>query len=334
MIRKIALLMVLFAFALFISGCAAPEYQFCCFKDEALNDTAPVCKGMNESNDIVSLPVVGCDAEEWICELEETYTSGENEGEHKVAPICPQIETTPCNTTCAGVFCGSFFYDPRPPAAGYGLDEAHAPVDDEEEDETSYFAGEPMGLWNAQCVLKNMSPLFLRQLENSDNIVMNKFRFGVGDSFQEFEDAQYFFPLTDEACYLNAGGSVDRYTVYALSGTLCPRDTEDNYVCTYDDDIHSKRFYDCALRCNLYNEGYGESLEPFNPYLSAGSNSAFGQGFPNFIWMEKTGTETRGPLSTCGSARNRSIRSREASFTEPHSAIRTSTAWNARSCPL
>ncbi len=31
-------------------------------------------------------------------------------------------------------------------------------------------------------MVQDMSPLFLKQLENSGDIVMNKFRFGVGDT--------------------------------------------------------------------------------------------------------------------------------------------------------
>ncbi len=277
---RIALLVVLAAAAFFLFGCMSPQYQFCCYKDEALpTDPADaVCKGMNETNEEQILPVVKCDADNWTCTLEDTYSNGT----HKTAPICPNVKAVPCNTSCSGIFCGTFFYDPRPLAAGYGQDESHTKKQKKGGGEAAL--DKPLGLWQAQCTLQNMSPIFLRQLENSGDIVMNKFRFGVGSSFQDFEEAQYYFPITDQACYLNPSGTVDRYILYAIpnqvqgGGQLCTK-VSSTYVCSTDGDIRSYSYFDCASRCALKNYGYKPEIEPFNPYLTKYEDNWIGNPF-------------------------------------------------------
>lgn len=203
------------AFLILLMGCAVPTYQFCCYYEDAFpeGDEDPVCRGIDEGGTEQTITGVECDEEELICTWEE-------DDEVKEAPVCPRIETHPCNTSCMGVFCGNFFYDPRPDPSAIAEDESHKEPSDENEIYDPGEPDEPLGMWNAECQVQNMTSLFLRKVENSDTITLNTFRFGVGDSFQEFEEAQYYFPITDQACELNSGGYVDRYLVYAIPNSV------------------------------------------------------------------------------------------------------------------
>ncbi|MBD3390210.1 hypothetical protein GF415_04645, partial [Candidatus Micrarchaeota archaeon] len=203
------------AFLVLLMGCAAPTYQFCCYYEDAFPEEGedPVCRGIDEEGNEQEIIGVECAEDGMVCTWEE-------EGEAMEAAVCPRIETSPCNTSCMGVFCGKFFYDPRPNPGPISQDESHKEPTEENEFKESSESMDPMGMWNAECQVQNMTPLFLRKVENSDTITLNTFRFGVGDSFQEFEEAQYYFPLTDQACELNSGGYVDRYLVYAIPNSI------------------------------------------------------------------------------------------------------------------
>lgn len=260
---------VLSLFALF--GCVEPQYQFCCAYEEAFPEDPDdaVCFGYDEDGNAQTLDVVGCSEEDYAC------TRINDEGEEEQIPVCAFIETVPCNTTCSGVFCGSFFYDPRPHAGLVPNEESHdKDVEDREQRDTDI--EDPIGMWNAQCKVEEMTPLFLRQVENSDNLILNSFRFGIGDSFEDFEEAQYYFPLTDQACYLNSRGYVDRYIVYAIpnsvqgsSSKLCSFDGNSHiYTCSEDGSIESHSYFDCASRCALDYYGYEPEIDPFEAYPS------------------------------------------------------------------
>lgn len=273
---------VLFLFLLF--GCATPKYQFCCAYEQAFpedpNDA--VCWGFDEEGVEQELPVMFCDEDDYSC------TILNDEGEEEEIPVCAYMETVPCETSCAGVFCGQFFYDPRPSMGLVPDNQSHSRNFDGDEGRTGSDIEDPIGMWNAQCKVEQMTPVFIRQVDNSDNIVLNTFRFGIGDSFEDFEEAQYYFPLTDEGCYLNSRGSVDRYVVYAIpnsvdgSGALCTYSGGSHtYTCSKDSGIESYSYFDCASRCALDYYGYDAEIDPLNPYVSlrAGSSRPTGNPF-------------------------------------------------------
>ncbi|MCP4646668.1 MAG: hypothetical protein GY852_02890, partial [bacterium] len=222
---------------------------------------------------------IGCEKEDWICILEP-----EGSEDPMVVPVCPNIETSACTSNCSAVFCGNFFYDPRPPWGMLPQDEAHDVPDDDGEGNTDGVMSEPIGLWKAQCIVQKMDTLFLRKVENTDDLVMNTFRFGVGSSFEDFEEAQYYFPLTDRACELNPSGDTDRYIVYAIpntkqsGGELCEKDGG-VYTCTVDGNIESYSYFECASKCALEIYGYEPEIEPYNPYLTRVDGENIGNPF-------------------------------------------------------
>lgn len=278
------------AFALLIlHGCVdSPTYQPCCEYESAFPESGdPVCRGIDEEGDYQEWDVLGlCDEEGWFCTVD---TGG---AEPEEVPICPKIDEVRCNTSCRGVFCGSFDFDPRPEPSAIPEGESHRFSHDKNDVEIEG-TGDPVGLWNAKCIVEDLTEDFQRKLENSDDIVMNIFRFGVGDSFQDFEDAQYYFPITDRACDINPNGYVDRYIIYAipnskgsgvsqlceLSGAGVPPGWPDEYVCSAESSIRSYSYFDCASRCALDEYGYESEIDPFNPYLSINGFNRVGNPF-------------------------------------------------------
>jgi hypothetical protein len=231
---------------LLLLGCAAPKYQFCCAYEQAFpeNPDDAVCWGADENGEYQTLEVISCDEEEYSC-------TALVDDEQREIPVCAYMETVECDTECAGVFCGTFFYDPRP-SVGLIPDNQSHDEDVEEKESSGVSIDDPIGMWNAQCKVEEMTPAFIRQVENSDDLVLNTFRFGIGDSFQDFEEAQYYFPLTDQACYINSRGTVDRYILYAIpnsiegDGPMCGYNGNTHiYTCSENDEIDSYSYFDC-----------------------------------------------------------------------------------------
>ncbi len=211
--KEIFVLIVFFAFFVLLGCVNEPTYQFCCESDYAFptDGSTPICRGTDANGELQELSVNFCDEENWLCNLTI-------DGNTQAVPVCPKIDTIKCNTSCTGIFCGRFFFDPRPAPQSYPRSELHsADVDESVEMD---FSDEALGLWGAKCIVEDMDKDFLRKLENSKDITMNIFRFGVGDSFQDFESAQYFFPITDRACRINIAGETDRYLLYAIPNKL------------------------------------------------------------------------------------------------------------------
>lgn len=288
MMKKPLILAGILLLGLVLMGCMGPQYQPCCIYANATNETNPICDGGLDPE--TGYPLVweltpnGCDEEAWACEVFVEDSEGNQvfEGGNPVkamVPICPRLEEVQCNTTCAGVFCGSFEFDPRPLPPAVSASSVYPPAE-ETDDEGSTIPPSATGLWHAECSVQNITPLFLRHIENSNSITLNTLRFGIGNSFQDFEDAQYYFPLTDRACLLNPMGEVDRYITYAIPNTIAGGDDlckhgglGENceyypWICSFDESIHSYHYSDCAARCAIAYYGYESEIDPYNAYLT------------------------------------------------------------------
>ncbi|MCP4648404.1 MAG: hypothetical protein GY852_11855, partial [bacterium] len=254
----------------FTMGCNAPQYQPCCAYKNTTQDV-PVCYAGEDPD--TGQPAVWdlageCDEEAWACEIYTLDDEGNPTGETAAVPICPKMDEVKCNTTCVGMFCGSFRFDPRPNSGALSPHSSYKSEYDMElvrDDEA--IPPKPTGLWNAECRVQNITPRFMRYVENSGSVVLNTFRFGIGNSFQDFESAQPYFPLTDSACGLNDVGPVDRFYLYAIPNMdhggegLCVSGTYTNpqvnyhepdggttpmkYVCKDNTDIYSMNYFDC-----------------------------------------------------------------------------------------
>ncbi len=303
---------ILIAFAgiaLLFMGCAAPQPVLynCCKYDNASGDGTCVtangtvyetnsCSVLNMTCEVVSgeshmASMVG--GREIRIPIEVTET----------LPICPRSELLQCNSSCVGMFCGSFEFDPRPPI-GMDVEDLDKKKDKNPKDvDASQYGGMDrggaMGLYKGECRILDMAPATIRAAGNTNGgFALNSFRFGVGSSFAEFDEAVMYYPLTDFGCGANPSGTKDRYVNYMIpnlgpggAGELCREegmflspwgDEYKRYTCTLDETIRSYSYQDCAIRCSLHYYGDVPAVDPYGAYpterngVIAGSPFAYG----------------------------------------------------------
>ena len=282
---------------LLVAGCTAnqPEFRNCCRYDNATNGLCVAANGTIYSGTR-------------FCSMEELFCNVTEDGKEIQLPVCPKSELLRCNSSCVGMFCGSFEFDPKPPI-GLDVNELGASRDKDPRDaDSSQYGGMEgearLGLYKGECRLLNMSPATIRASTNTNGgFALNAFRFGVGNSFADFDEANMYYPLTDLACGVNQLGSVDRYVNYAIpnirgsgGGELCekyvPGELEiPQYRCAFGGGITSYSYQDCAIRCMLAHYGDVGAVEPYNAYLTERNGkvtgSPFAYGGPGLGYYEK-----------------------------------------------
>ncbi len=302
--RYIYLILSILGMALLV-GCTAhsPAFKNCCMYDNA--SIEGICITVNGTE---------YDTVECFTGPESNMSCIVREGDSTVEmPVCSKSELLKCNSSCVGMFCGSFEFDPRPPV-GLVVEDLDENKDKDPEDvDSTQFAGldregRAMGLYKGECRILNMTPATIRASTNTNGgFALNIFRFGVGDSFAEFDEAMMYYPLTDLACGINPAGTIDRYSNYMIpnmragGGALCteggilgPEGEVPQYFCTLDRDIHSYSYQDCALRCSLEHYGDVPAVEPYGAYLTerngkvAGSPFAYGGPGQGYELKEKS----------------------------------------------
>jgi len=111
------------------------------------------------------------------------------EGKSVAFPICSGRSRYRCeNGNCTSMFCGSLRYAPRRsflPHIGY--DVALQPMD----------AGVATNLYKASCIFMQLSHENIQKLERAANFFQNSFRFGIGKDINDFEEARWYFPVSD-----------------------------------------------------------------------------------------------------------------------------------------
>ena len=272
--------------ALLLAGCVAPQPSFsnCCMYDNASNDERCITADRTEYD------AHGCNMLNMTCNV----TLGEGAAHTELLPICPKSELLKCNSSCVGMFCGSFEFDPRPPIS-LDAEDMNDSRDTENADKGQFGGtskGGAKGLYNGECRLLNMSPATLRATGNTNGgFALNSFRFGVGDSFAEFDEANMYYPLTDFACKINQMGTIDRYANYAIPNSLteagtriCAPSGDNKWVCvpstSYSDVFfETYTYYDCATKCLLQFSGDFPGIDPNSAYLTERNGQMLGNPF-------------------------------------------------------
>lgn len=273
---------------LFLMGCTVPQFHSCCIYTNATEGKCVLNNGTIYDTDICEMGLMSCNV----------TVRDEGGAESKLTlPICPDRKSGECNVSCAGIFCGRYEYDPRPlfsTSDAVKLDEEGDPAPDAERLAPGTGKDVAIGLYNSECRIEEMTPAFLNAVSNGQGLTLNVFRFGIGNSFQEFDNAYMYYPLTDKACQLNTRGSVDRYENYAIpnrmstsGGELCderwtltPSSGEiTTYFCNGDEAIRSSSYQDCAIRCALSNSGDSPAVDAGNAYLTERNERSLGNPF-------------------------------------------------------
>jgi hypothetical protein len=127
------------------------------------------------------------------------------------------------------MMCGYTSFKPSPPPSSQDWD-ANNPGNAVPKNDMG--GGESVNLKGTSCDFATMNRKLYNQVKSSKGTLwVNSFRFGVGQSFSDYEQARYFFPPSDSLCTENPIGTIDRFTNYLESGQWCAP-TSTYYVCS------------------------------------------------------------------------------------------------------
>jgi len=199
---------VIIAMMIVISGCIQPPLSLgCCLKANATDQHKCVLFNADTTRDFPPPLTIGCGG--GFCNV--TVSTGVY-----TIPICTEDQDTGCsNAACTALVCGDFKYAPTIPIDIEGTSTPQ-PSDTGAETTIQFFKG--------QCIPLQVDNHFKRVLKTAKAKV-DVFRFGVGGSFDEFEQARYFFPVSDKFCNINPPRStsdlrIDRYMNYMGAGNV------------------------------------------------------------------------------------------------------------------
>ncbi len=149
---------------------------------------------------------------------------------HVAFPICSERPRYPCEQpNCTSMFCGGLKYAPRKtflPQTGF--DAALQPID----------ADYPIGLYHASCNFYELTHETIKKIEKSTNIFQNTFRFAIGVDINDFEEARWYFPVSD---FFTSSFS----SMVSLPLTL--KDRFANYLCAKKKVIVGSNSHSCDL---------------------------------------------------------------------------------------
>ncbi|MFA6328605.1 MAG: hypothetical protein WCY41_04110 [Candidatus Micrarchaeia archaeon] len=145
-------------------------------------------------------------------------------------PVCADRVPASCvNERCTAMICGYANTRPSPPPASQDWDANKSEDEMNRSAKSSVIPVQDMvstpaiGLQHVTCDFNKMSQKLYDKVKAArGNLWVNSFRFGVGQSFADFEQARNFFPATDIGCAANPDATIDRYTAYLnVSTTYC-----------------------------------------------------------------------------------------------------------------
>jgi hypothetical protein len=222
-------LIIFLGILLVLSGCLQKTQKLgCCIKANATTDNKCVLYNMSDDKfyDLYSKTLDDCNS------TLPGYCNVSIGTKTALIPICSDDTLTKCiKQNCTAMVCGDFTYKPRIAPGVVSQDDFEEMVPPESEEETV------QGLYNAQCRFYAMDSKLKARMRSSNSLI-NRFRFGIGGSFDEFDLYKNYFPMSDKYCALNPLGKVDRYMNY-LGGDLNAFNpvTEITENCINDSDI-------------------------------------------------------------------------------------------------
>ncbi len=211
--RQLAALAIL---AVILSGCLQPATKLgCCLKENATDRDG--CVLYNDSSDQI-LDWTGktnLEADGQKCNVTGNYcnVTFDDDQPGYLIPVCTEADILSCRQPdCLAMVCGDFKFKPpvAPGITAEGDDvKTDVPADTQEESAMQFF--------HAQCRFLPMDGK-LKKIMKSSKSTINVFRWGVGNSFDEYEQYRYYFPMSDKFCAVNPPREnelrVDRYMNY------------------------------------------------------------------------------------------------------------------------
>ncbi|VVB99926.1 Uncharacterised protein [uncultured archaeon] len=165
------------------------------------------------------------------------YPTGSSPKAYDAYPICADAAPASCvNGRCTAMMCGYTDFKPSVPLASQDWDTGTS--DPSAVTSQSELTNLPsINLQGTACMFSPMNQKLYNQVKQSrGQLWVNSFRFGVGASFSDFEQARNFFPATDLLCTSSPIGTKDRFTTYVnRPAGYCP------------EIMGVKTFYHCPL---------------------------------------------------------------------------------------
>jgi hypothetical protein len=209
---------VCFVFAvlamLFMSGCAFnnPEYIDCCSRgginngsvlcpEGLLNATRDKPGGTDYSNIKIN------------CSNDISGNCTDLGGTVLSLPLCAEAASSPClQPSCTAMVCGKTTHVVKPMMTTKGAEEAG--------NQTGKFdtstVGEAVGLYGTTCEFRPLDEETQKMIKRSmGKMYVNTFRFGVGSSFDDYEEGRLYFPVSDAIVSMTPERELkDRFTNY------------------------------------------------------------------------------------------------------------------------
>jgi len=201
--KQVIYLLSIICLLLIASGCLQQTKKLgCCVKGNVTADSK--CLLFNMSSDtFVDLYDSTQD-----CNLTSGFCNISIGGNYSQIPICSEADMVQCiKPNCTAMVCGNFAYKPRVAPAVVTEEDISEMVPPMEEDQAV------QNFYGAQCRFLPMDSK-LKAIMKTSSSSINRFRFGVGKNFDEFEQYRLYFPLSDKFCQINTKGMVDRYMNY------------------------------------------------------------------------------------------------------------------------
>ncbi|MEM4707438.1 MAG: hypothetical protein QXL47_02400 [Candidatus Anstonellales archaeon] len=231
-VRKLFILFLGFALLLMV-GCFQKPEAHCCLYKYAQNDECYFADKLAEDPSYTGehdCKVWKENDEPIFCEVEDFNYS-----------VCSEWEVKSCVEGCSGMLCGDFG------KIGIPLLISHEDVE-KGNIELPTGQGAVFGLLHAECDVLKMTPSVESAM--SKGLMLNSFRFGIGESFEEYDTYRYLFPLSDKV--LNSyTGTKDRYSNYFFAEKKCQQ-TNGAYSCTENGKEYSS-YYECEWECRGIN---------------------------------------------------------------------------------
>ncbi|MBN2477853.1 hypothetical protein JXB01_01020, partial [Candidatus Micrarchaeota archaeon] len=197
--RKIFYISLIVLVLLF--GCVQTSQKLmCCDKQTAL-DTGECITPDGEEYE-----TYGCDEDGEYCEVKVGEDTDGSAVKDELS-FCSESEVEKCiNSKCNVMICGNFNYEPIIP----GIYEGETNIYTQPEQATT------KGLYEGNCYFTAMDEKIQNVFDKAQTnyAYLNTFRFGFGESFKQYEEYKYYFPVSDKFCGINPDGKVDRYMNY------------------------------------------------------------------------------------------------------------------------
>ncbi|MGB9719519.1 MAG: hypothetical protein ACPL06_02920 [Candidatus Anstonellales archaeon] len=244
-IGRVFILFLVFALLLTM-GCFQKPEAHCCLYKKAQSDLCYFADKLAENSSYTgetNCKIWKENDEPVFCEVDKFNYS-----------ICSEWETKSCVEGCSGMLCGDF--------GKIGIP-MHLSSEDLKNGTIDILTGQGavFALLHAECNILKMTPSVERAMRKG--ILLNSFRFGIGNSFEEYDNYRYLFPLSDKI-FNSYTATKDRYSNYFFIKKEC-REQNGYYSCPTNNKKYSS-YYECEWDCRGINPAMvcSASMEEFS----------------------------------------------------------------------